>query len=242
MSQEQVSKRNQIDTDAASVISSLPSFGKLMVIGKANGATHERIGTIEKVENVDGWLNCSGENHASSMDPSLVSRIIFDTSSIMQEQVYPRIDFQDEAGEVLFAVVGFEGATPFEQGLSKFPKTAIEEKAPAARQARPDVADADPGAQPLKSALASTQPITIAFQSRGFRQTWTGVVEKVSPGMGFINIMRPDFHLHLLGGTVGSWQADANGTGLIARDLEDRETGLSLAAEKASVFAEAEQA
>lgn len=235
--------RHLINAAAETIIRRLPMLGNLMIIGKANGATHERIGTVEKVEDMDGWLVACGEHHDSRMDASLVCQVVLDTSSIMQNQIYPRLDFQDADGKTLFAFVGFSGEAPFEAGVADLPKTELEAQ-PAVRPQRPEVADDDAGGQPLKAALHAAQPVTIAFESRGFAQAWTGIVEKVSPGMGFINIMRPDFHLHLLGGTVSCWREEqsANGIRLIALDLENNATGLSLTGADASVLAAGEPA
>lgn len=236
--------RRVIEAQAATIIRRLPALGNLMIIGKANGATHERIGTVETVDEIDGWLAATGNHHHSRMDPSIVCRVILDTSSIMQNQVYPRLDFQDDKGNTLFAFVGFAGETPFETALADLARTELEPSPPADRPQRPEVAENDPGAKPLKAALDKAQPVTIAFESRGFAQSWTGIVEKVSPGMGFINIMRPDFHLHLLGGTVSAWgeETAVYGVRLTALGTDGNATGLSLSAAEAAAFADGEQA
>lgn len=243
MDQQDNKKRQLIEAPADIVIRRLPSLGNLMIIGKANGATHERIGTVEEITDVDGWLAATGQNHDSRMEPSLVCRIIFDTSSIMQNQVYPRLDFQDGDGNTLFAFVGFAGEEPFEKGVADLTRVVLE-PVPANRPQRPEVAENDAGAMPLKAALNAAQAITISFESTGFSQTWSGVVEKVSPGMGFINIMRSDFHLHLLGGTVGHWHEEktADGVRLVAIDIDGKATGLVLTAADANAFPSGEPA
>jgi len=48
----------------------------------------------------------------------------------------------------------------------------------------------------------------MTFERDGISQAWTGVIETVKPAMGFVNIMTPDFHLHLKGGTVSAWQTN----------------------------------
>jgi hypothetical protein len=49
--------------------------------------------------------------------------------------------------------------------------------------------------------------------------------------MGFINVMRPDFHLHLLGGAVAGWNDGA------ALDAESKPTGLWLAQREKAALA-----
>lgn len=232
--------RRFIEAGADIVIRRLPSLGSLMIIGKANGATHERIGVVEKVEPAGACLAATGDHHNSRMDPSLVARIVLDTSSVMQGQVYPRLDFQDEDGGTVFAFVGFGGLEPFEAGLADLSQSQPTEAVPVPRPQRPDVAETDPGAVPLKAALQSATPVTIAFESRGFSQSWAGTIKRVSPGMGFINIMTPDFHLHLLGGTMSAWREEdvASGTVLTALDHDGNPTGLVLSSEIAGAFSD----
>ena len=76
---------------------------------------------------------------------------------------------------------------------------------------------------PLQAALEAGTTVTIGFWRKGFEQEWTGVIESVKPSMGFINVMRPDFHLHLLGGAVAGWNEGA------ALDADGKPTGLWLA-------------
>ena len=221
--------RERLAVPPASVIRALPSMGKLMITAKRNGATHERIGTIEAVTISDGWLVCSGVEHDSRIDPSLITSIVVDRTSIMGDQVYPRIDFGDVDGEVLFSVVGFAGLAPFDAALSQFGAgEALPEKPVEPRGDRPEVDLADPGAQPFTIAKDDGRTISISFSRKGFAQNWAGVVERVNPAMGFINVMRPDFHLHLKAATVSGWQRSTQDGFIIdaALDAEGIPTGL----------------
>ena len=51
--------------------------------------------------------------------------------------------------------------------------------------------------------------VTIELTRPSFRQAWVGDIPAVKPAMGFINIIRPDFHLHLKGGSVSGWRRTA---------------------------------
>lgn len=221
------------------VVRRLPDIGKLMIIGKRNGVTHERIGPVERVEDEGGFLACRGQDHDSRLDPRLVSVIVIDTSSVMQDQVYPRLDFNGTDGEPVFSIVGFGGLEPFEAALAGL-STEIDpvDRPKAGRPERAEVATDDPGLAPLNAALASSETIVIAFDQPGFSQRWSGIVQKVSPAMGFINVMTSDFHLHLLGGTVSRWREELKDDGivLVAYDKDERPTGLSLHAKTAAAF------
>ena len=93
---------------------------------------------------------------------------------------------------------------------------------------RPEVDPADPGAQPFNLARDEGRTISIGFSRKGFAQNWTGVVERVNPAMGFINVTRPDFHLHLRAATVSGWQRSMQDGTIIdaALDAEGMPTGL----------------
>ena len=166
-------RRERLPVPAASVIRALPAIGKLMVTAKRAGATHERIGTIERVTVDDGWLVCSGAEHDSRMDPSAIATIIVDRTSIMGDQAYPRIDFLAADGECLFSVVGFGGLEPFDAALAPFgPGEALPEKPAEPRGERPEVDPEETGARPLNKARDSGIEISIGFSRKGTR--WRG--------------------------------------------------------------------
>lgn len=215
-------RREILPVPPASVIRKLPDMGNLMITAKQNGATHERIGTIETVTIEDGWLVCGGAAHDSRIDPTVITSVIIDRTSIMQEQVYPRIDFR-RGDEVLFSVVGFAGIEPFDAALAEFGRgEALPEEPKEPRAKRDEASLQDAGALPLQAALEAGTRVSIHFKRPGFEQAWSGVIESVKPAMGFINVMRPDFHLHLLGNTVSAW---ADGAAL---DADGKPTGLTL--------------
>ncbi len=216
---------------AEAVLQKLPLIGKLMIIGKRNGATHERIGAVETVAVEAERIVCRGACHDSSIDPALVVTIVADTSSVMQGQVYPRLDFNDEKGEPVFSVVGFDGLDPFEKALDGLRIEAGDSEADKpGRPERPDVAENDEGLKPLNLALQTARPVVISFEAPGFGQSWSGIVEKVKPAMGFINVMTSDFHLHLLGGAVAAWaeHEESGATTFRALDAQQKEIGLTV--------------
>jgi putative heme degradation protein len=213
------------------VLGKLPLVGKLMIIGKRNGVTHERIGPVATVTAEGEWIFCRGDHHDSRIDPGLVASIVADTSSVMQGQVYPRLDFNDARGEPVFSVVGFDGLEPFEQALAGLRLETEEiDGARPERPERPNVADDDPGLKPFNLAIETARPVVIAFSGPGFDQSWSGIVEKVKPAMGFINVMTSDFHLHLLGGAVASWveREEIGATTFCALDAGQKEIGLNV--------------
>lgn len=225
--------RRLLQADFAEVIARLPAIGRLMVVGRTDAVTHERIGPVDTVTPEGEYVRIGGNNHDSLVDPATVKAMVIDTSSVMRDQVYPRIDFNGGDGEPVFSVVGFGGLEPFNtalDGLVSEPLPTTDKT--AERKQRPEVADDDAGRQPLEAAQASGEIIRIDFAGKGFSQSWSGTVSKLSLGMGFINVMAEDFHLHLPGGSVARWQQGDNGA-LSALDAAGVPIGLTVSPQKA---------
>ena len=93
-----------------------------------------------------------------------------------------------------------------------------------------DVPEDDLGARSFAAILASGTAITIDVERPGLFQHWEGALPEPKPAMGFVNIMQPDFHLHLKAGAVAGWERqEANGiVALHARDAEGKSFGLVL--------------
>lgn len=226
-------QRERLSADPAAVIKALPNMGRLMINTRQGGATHERMGVVETVTEDNGWLVCSGAEHASRIEAGAITAMIVDRTSIMGGQCYPRIDFMRDADTVLCSVIGFAGIEPFDAVVTQFgPGEALEiaERTPPGGNAAAETDPNDPGTVPFQAALASAEPVTVRITRPGFTQDWTGVVEKVSPSRGFINVMRTDFHLHLRAGAVASWRQDEDGKGaiMVALNADGEPTGLTV--------------
>lgn len=226
-------QRERLSVEPAAVIKALPGMGRLMINTRQGGATHERMGVVEAVAEDNGWLVCSGAEHDSRIEVGAITAMIVDRTSIMGGQCYPRIDFMQDADTVLCSVIGFAGIEPFDAVVSQFgPGEALEiiERTPPGGNAATETDPNDPGTVPFQAALASAQGVTVRITRPGFTQDWAGVVEKVSPSRGFINVMRTDFHLHLRAGAVASWRQDTDGNGavMVALNADGEPTGLTV--------------
>jgi len=244
MTNSQPFQRAKLSANAADVLLLLPLMGKLMITSKHGGATHERIGEVERVDKHAGLLVVSGSAHNSRIDPTAIATVTVDRTSVMGGQPYPRLDFIRPDGDVIFSVVGFAGAEPFDAAIADL--GAGEELPPAEKAAppeRPEVLPTDPGAVPFKAAIANGVKVSIRFAKPGFDQQWDGVVETIKPAMGFNNIMREDFHLHLRANAVEAWQEaeQADLISLAAISATDGAIGLSIVG-PADAFAEKAEA
>lgn len=211
----------------ADVLDLLPGMGRLMVVLRAGGATHERIGPVGAVSREGGAVRIAGACHDATLPLAPVAAVALDRSSVMRDKVYPRLEFRDAAGQVLVAVVGMEGLEPFEAALAGFPRRPEPAPEKPGRVERADLAADDPARAPFEAIVASGQPVQITAAAHGVSQSWQGRIEAVKPAMGFLNVMTPDFHLHLEGGSVSGWRAEPGRR--IALDAGGRPTGLSLA-------------
>lgn len=227
--------RAKILAAAADVLKTLPLMGKLMINTKSGGATHERIGVVEQVEVRDGWIYFTGDEHHSRIELTAIASLIADRSSVMQEKVYPRIDLLAADETVIGSVIGFEGAEPFDKALHGFEFTALEpkEKEQGATETL-EVGEDDPGLAPFAKAQRNNADVRIAIDLPSFKQEWRGQMPEPRLSRGFINVMKPDFHLHLKAGNVTSWRADEQGEDLVfyALNKENEETGLIVSGKK----------
>lgn len=208
-------------------------FGKSMVTFSRGGATHERIGVIERVERGAESVRLTGAHHASRIIPAAIASIETDRSTKMKDVSYPRLNFRDGAGEALFAIVGFEGLDPFNAALA-----GCAEEAMPAQEAKPNerpAASGDATALPplafdaLQAAQQSGAEVVIRHGVDGFSQEWRGTIGELRPAMGFINIINPDFHLHLKDGSLSAWQreeGDDHEVTFVAIDTDGKPTGL----------------
>lgn len=227
--------RAKLLADPADVLKTLPTMGKLMINAKSCGATHERIGVVEKVEVRDGWIYFSGAEHHSRIDLSAIASLIADRSSVMQEKVYPRIDLLAEDESVIGSVIGFEGAEPFDKALDSFEFATLEPKVrDQSTMEKQEVGEGDPGLTPFSAAQRNKAEIRIALELPAFKQEWGGEMPEVRPSRGFINVMKPDFHLHLKAGRVASWREVKKGDDLTFYALNDTgdEIGLIVSGNK----------
>lgn len=222
--------RADLGTDISEVLRCLPKMGKVMLTTRLNGATHERIGPVEEVVLQGGVVACRGAMHDSRIDPAAIASVVVDRTGRMRDMVLPRLDFRDAQGQVVFSIVGMEGLEAFDAGLS-----AIDAGTPLPEEEKPErepatLGENDPGALPFEAAAKAAEPVRIEIDRPGLHQAWSGKVEAVKPGMGFINIMQPDFHLHLRGGAVASWSKERAGDEAVLRAIgpEGSPVGLSV--------------
>jgi putative heme degradation protein len=223
--------RQQLTAPAERVLARLVAMGKVMIVAQDGGVTHERIGTVEKVIRADGRLMFAGSAHDCTVDVTQVTTVIADRSGRMKDKVLPKLELLNESGELMFSVVGLDGVEKFDEAIARYAGTDVEPRqkeagTPASLQ------DDDPAMAPLAAASESGAEVTIEMKRPGMLQRWSGYVPPMNPAMGFINIIAPDFHLHVRGGCVARWESrDAEARGLIrltALDASGKPVGLAL--------------
>jgi putative heme degradation protein len=225
-------KRERLDVSPIEILERLPSIGRLMINSENLGATHERIGKVEKVRLLDGWIVCEGAEHNSRIELAAIDTITVDRTSVMREKSYPRIELRDKDGKTICNITGFEGLEPFDSVLGEFPQGSelpLEERKSGASAERKELDENDIGLTPFSAAERNGGQISVEFRQPSFWQAWEGDAPKINPAMGYINIILPDFHLHLQGGSVTDWRCEADGeqTRFIALG-EEGETGLTV--------------
>ncbi|WP_347266157.1 hypothetical protein [Paracoccus sp. (in: a-proteobacteria)] len=210
---------------APDLLARLPRMGRLMVIGRGAGVTHERIGPVEAVTAENGRLHLTGACHDAAIDPARIAGVVLDTHSLMGGKVYPRLEFLDAGGALQFSVTGMEGVAAFTAPLADHPRHPAPPEVPEAPSAAPqELAPTDPVHAPFQIAHDRGCMVRISFDNGTLRQGWSGRIEALRPARGFLNVMTADFHLHLKGGTLSGWQSGPGRR--IALDLQGVPNGL----------------
>lgn len=221
--------RQQLDATPDRVLASLPVMGKVMTVASDGGVTHERIGQVETIRTEGDEIVLTGATHDCRLDVSKLKSVVADRSGKMKDKVLPKLEFLDAGGKVVLGVVALDGLDKFDFALMRFAGSPVEAR--TREQSRPATLPSDdPGLAPLNAAHKSETAITIEMQKAGLVQRWNGRVAEINPAMGFINIIVPDFHLHVRGGTIATWDKQDTGDGvkLTALDTRGQQVGLSL--------------
>ncbi len=201
------------------VFECVPSIGKVMLMRSACGITFERIGPVASVTMEDdkqcrfigtGREGQPGEWHAQ-IDSSAIRSVLVDRSNVMKDKVYPRLVLRDADNRSVLTIIGFDGLEPFDRALSRFSESSIEVDpvseavsiaAPTSSQRVPDA---------LSLVAGKDVPVALSFinGSSYLARPW-GPVDEIRLAMGFVNIIEPDFHLHVKEGAIGWWQEEEN--------------------------------
>jgi putative heme degradation protein len=205
--------RQRLSDAPIKTLNKLPLAGRLMIVAQTDGVTHERIGTIERLEKQAGRIFFIGQTHNCSIDLASVSSVILDRTARMKDRVLPKLEFQNVDGKTLFTVVSLDNGDKFDTNfgsLEGIPVAVPDKPTPETSS----LADDDPAFMPLRAAIDAGIEIEIQMRRPALDQRWRGVVPAINPAMGFINLIASDFHLHLRGGAVASWRSqksDADG-------------------------------
>jgi hypothetical protein len=230
MTETELPARFLLTAPPGKVAELLPALGRVMVGLSRDGATLERIGPVGQAATAEGRLAIAGPAHESCLDLAPLARVVVDRSGGMRGKIYPRLEFQAEDGTVLMSITGMEGLEPFDAALRGWVGEAVEPRpkpAPAADAPAPaEPAAADAGGAALEALRASGGEVEIRLGTGLASQSWRGHIEEVKPVMGFANIIRPDFHLHLRQGSVAGFRATPEGWA--ALDAEGVPSGLLL--------------
>lgn len=226
-------QRERLLHPAADVLEAAGRLGRVMLTTSRDGATHERMGAVERVMRSGLRVRLTGAAHDAEIDTAALGAVILDRSGRLKDKILPRLDFHGRDGMVLFSLVGLDGLEPFDAGIAELRGMPAVAPPPPTSPERAEVAEADPGAIPFEIARSAGVPVSIELQREGLRQAWSGTIEAVRSAMGFINVMQPDFHLHLRAGAVAAWRmradrAEAGGVELLAEDARGDWIGLAV--------------
>jgi putative heme degradation protein len=206
----------------------LPRMDRVMIALRGNQFMHERLGVVDSVAQRDGLLVIQGSEQDITVAYSAIKNVVLDTSTEMRGKAYPKLEFLDADGTRILAITGLEGMPPFETvlaGIARDPLGAVAPVVPSDDPA-PDIATDDAGLCLLSKLSEDQSSVQIRAIFEGTVQRWNGVIEKIMPMGGYINVMTKGFHLHLAAGAVARWDTQE---GLHrAFDSDDQPIGLEV--------------
>jgi hypothetical protein len=213
--------RRILAAEPSDILMRIPGMGRLMITASTAGVTHELIGPLDDAAESQGLWSATVGAGTCSIDLGTIARIEIDRSGRMKDKVFPRLSLVDHTGLPICGIIGMEGLEPFDAAFSSMAETEVPESL-ATEQTPSD--DLRPPLlvtawNALEAAHASAAAVSIVFRRTTSHQVWTGPVRELRPAMGFLNIIEPDFHLHLKDGAVAGWRrAHRDEAGDLARD------------------------
>lgn len=154
-----------------------PHQRRLMVIGRGEGVTHERIGPVETVTEAEGGLHLGGACPDAWIDPACCS------TPVTGGKVYPRLELVDAGGETLFSIVGMEGLEGFAAPFAGLPRKAVPPRDAGPREEAAELDPADPACQPFQAVQEQGAETRITVDNGTPRQSWSGRIEGIKPAM-----------------------------------------------------------
>ncbi|MCZ4353992.1 hypothetical protein O4H61_15850 [Roseovarius aestuarii] len=207
------------DVQPETVLDLLPGMDRVMIAIRGGNFIHERLGTVDSVSSNDGNIVIKGAEQDITVPENTLQSVVLDISTEMRGKLYPRLEFQGADGTRIMSVTGLEGINPFDAALSSLSRSAID-LAPVPTRGddpTPEIAPDDPGLTFLSQFSDNKDPVQIRALCADAVQRWDGVIEKIVPMGGHINVMTSGFHLHLAAGAVAHWESD----GGIHRAMDD---------------------
>lgn len=198
------------DIQPAAVLELLPRMDRVMIAVRGVGFLHERLGVVASVTLENGDIVIKGEQQDVRLPEGAVLRTVLDISTEMRGKLYPRLEFLGPDDQRILSVTGLEGVAPINAALADIPRQVLD-PAPAVERSddpAPEIAPDDPGLTLLEHLSEAGAQVQIRALNGGAVQRWDGVIEKIMPMGGHINVITSGFHLHLAAGTVAHWDTD----------------------------------
>ena len=216
--------RETLAQEPAEILSVLPQMGRVMLIARSGGATHERIGAVEAVSVRGTVARVTGKAHDSLLDTSAIAHVVADRTGRMREKSLPRLECQNVAGETLCSAIALDGPELFEQALARFGTgealAPVEDQAQGEWGGVTEVPPDDLGIATFAAIRDTGEAIAIELRKPGLVQAWRGLLPSPKLAMGFVNLMQDDFHFHLKAGAVARWRR-GTGAGKVELHGED---------------------
>ncbi len=217
---EPTSYRQSLPLEPLAILTRAAAMGRTLVGVRAPGALLERIGRFDGVVLQDGLITAREGDRRTVIDPAIIASVVADISETPHDTVLHYVDFLDADGASVIKVTAMDGPEPFDAALAGLPRAPLPYVPPLPRTTIA-VDRSDAGGVPLLAASASGLPVTLSVRRPGAEQSWTGLIEKVTFGHSYVNVIQADMHLHLAAGCVATWDRTEAGETVIFSAADD---------------------
>ncbi|WP_159998310.1 hypothetical protein [Roseomonas sp. 18066] len=208
--------------DPAVALSRLSGAGRVMAVLSGPGVLLERIGTLEAVVEVDGWLEFRGPSHTARLRRDALAAVVFDRTPRMRDKPLPRVELQGADGVSLMTLHGLDGGEGFDAALGP---VAGEVAPPRVLADVVEEGAASPEPARMLAALRALDvPLRVTLRTATVVQHYEGLLPESREMGGHQNLIQADFHLHLADSAVARWRQE--GRRLLAEGASGAPLGL----------------
>ncbi|MGE4323871.1 MAG: hypothetical protein AB7E60_12700 [Sphingobium sp.] len=200
--------------------------GPLQITVRCDGVGHEQFGRLQLRAAGDRLL-VEGDM-TLTIETAMIDRIILNQQRGLTVADQHRIDFVTRDNVTAFSLLNLAEDSRWRTELNDMIGEPVHD---APLQLFPAGQDAalDPALPILDAACRAGSPVEVQLAKPGASATWRGQIHALSASRDYVNVIQPDFHLHLRGGRIPRWEEERDAGGApFYRAIDPQGEGMDL--------------